>query len=316
MDGFSSPPVTTNQEIDLGTPGIWGFAGTARWPLTLVGGGQPGWGKVLFVEGTSGSNLNQGLTPYEPVKTLTYALSLCTANANDFIVVLGYPSAATGETWPIAVNKAKVHIIGTPSQATPSPFFNAPADTACFLVSVNNVEIAGLELSCGATHGCIETSGGVWKANIHDNYFAWQDAGKYGIWLSNTADSADCPQWWIHDNRFGNKLTDHNIWIEHNSTRTVIERNLFLGVAAAKIGIYVDQAGANVGAILDNVFKVADAANGEAITFIAGTIDTVVNGNATLQGNVAMAQTPYRDLGANHFGYNTYGLLPIMPVTV
>jgi hypothetical protein len=277
---------------------------------------QPGVGKIIYVDGTNGVNTNDGLTPAEPVLTITYALSLVTANANDYIIVLGYPGAAAGEVWPIAVNKAKVHIIGTPAQATPSPLLNAPADTACLLVSVNNVEIAGLEFSCGATHGCIETSGGVWKCHVHDNYFAWQDAGAYGIYLSNNTDNADCPQLWIHDNKFGEKLTDHNIWIAYNSTRSIIERNLFRGVATGKVGIYIDQAGADVGAILNNVFKVADAATGEAITCIAGTIGTLIAGNITGEGQVAMGNVPYRDLGGCHWGINYYDVRAIMPVTV
>ena len=277
---------------------------------------QPGAGKSIYVEGTSGLNTNDGLTPETPVLTLTYALSLATANANDYIFVLGYPGAAVGETWPIAVNKSKVHIIGTPTQAAPSPLFNAPADTACFLISVSNVEVSGIEFSAGASHGCIETSGGAWKGNVHDCFFGWQDAGMYGIWLSNDTDLADCPHWWIHDNKFGDKLTDHNIYIMYNSTRTIIEDNLFLGVASGKIGIFVDQAGANVGAILNNVFKVADAATGEAITFIAGTVGTLVDGNSAFQDNTAIGNNPYRDLGANHWGNNVYGITASMPVTV
>jgi len=284
--------------------------------ISTIVGDQPGVGNIYYVDGTNGLDTNDGLTPDTPMLTLTTAIDATTANANDYVIVLGYPGAAVGETWPVAVNKAKVHIVGTPAQASPSPLINAPGDTACFLVSASNVEIAGLEFSAGASHGCIETSGGVWKGNIHDNFFGWQDAGLYGIWLSNNTDNVDCPQWKIRDNYFGEKLTGHNIWIAYNSTRTIIENNFFRGVASGAIGIYIDQAGADVGAILNNVFKVADAATGEAITCIAGTIGTVIAGNMTGEGQVAMGNVPYRDLGGCHWSINYYDVQAIMPVTV
>jgi hypothetical protein len=274
--------------------------------ISTICGDQPGIGDVFYVDGTNGLDTNDGLTPSTPVLTITYALSLCTAGENDYIIVLGYPGDAGEAVWPIPVNVSKVHIIGTPAQAAPSPFINATGNFGCFTISASNVEIAGLEFSCGvsAAEACIATSGGVWKGHIHHNFFAWQDAAVHGIYLSNDTDSVDCPHWHIHDNRFGDKMTGHNIFIAYNSTRTIIEDNLFFGVASGASGIYVDQAGANVGAILDNVFKVADAGDGEAIEFVAGTAGTVVSGNVALEGTVAMTQEPYRDLGSNHWGVN------------
>jgi hypothetical protein len=282
--------------------------------ISTITGDQPGIGTIFYVDGTNGSNSNTGLRPDVPVLTLTYALSLCVNGNNDYIIVLGYPGAASGEAWPVVVNKAKVHIIGTPSQASPSPLINAPADTDCFSVTGSNVEIAGLEFTAGATSACISTNAAIWKLNVHHNYFGWQDAAQDGIRLSDGTN--DCPQCWIHDNYFGDKLTRYGIWISYNSTRTIIERNVFLGVASGGIGVYVDQAGAAVGAILDNTFVVADAATGEAITLIAGTASTMVFGNRAGQSNVAMTLVPYRDLGSNNFGINYYDIRAIMPVTV
>lgn len=228
--------------------------------------------------------------------------------------MLGYPGAAAGETWPIAMTKSKVHLIGTMSQASPSPLINAPADTDCVVVTASNCEIAGLEFTAGATGACITVSGLTWKTNIHDNWFGWQDAAQDGIRLSAGTD--DTPQSMIRNNWFGEKLTRDGIRVTFNSTRTVIKDNVFLGVASGAIGINVVNTMAN-GSILNNVFKVADAATGEAITFAATATDgTIVCDNRALQANVAMANVPYRDLGSNHFGLNYYGLLAIMPVTV
>ena len=61
---------------------------------------MPNAGDVYYVDGTNGSNSNDGLSRDMPVLTLTYALSLCTAGNEDYIIVLGYPSAgAAGEAW-------------------------------------------------------------------------------------------------------------------------------------------------------------------------------------------------------------------------
>jgi len=263
-------------------------------------------GTIFYVDGTNGLDTNDGLTPTTAVLTITYALSLCTANANDYIFIVGYPGDAGEAAWPIPINKAKVHIIGTPVQAAPSPLIDATGNFGCFEISVGNVEIAGLEMTCGvsAAEACISTDGGVWKANIHHNFFAWQNSAVHGIYLSSDADSVDCPHWWIHHNRFGDKMTGHNIFIAYNSTRTIIEDNLFLGVASGTSGVFVDQAGAAVGAILNNKFKVADAGDGEAIEFVAGTAGCLVDGNVAMEGTVAVTQEPYRDLGANHWGVN------------
>lgn len=284
--------------------------------ISTITGDQPGIGDIFYIDGTNGLDTNSGLTPDLPVLTLTYALSLCTNGANDYIIVLGYPGAAAGETWPVAVDKSKVHIIGTPAQAAPSPLVNAPADTACFTVSASNVEISGIEFSCGATAACIDTSGAIWKLNVHDNFFGWQDAGQDGIRLSAGTD--DCPSCHIHHNLFGNKLTRDGIRIHHNSTRTVIEDNVFIGIASGGIGVnVVATAGSSaLAAVNDNHFTVADAATGEAITFAAGSIDCQVQGNMAGQGVVAMGNVPYRDLGACHWGLNYYDIQGIMPVTV
>ena len=276
---------------------------------------NPDAGVVYYLDGSSGLDANDGLSPEAPFLTITYALSQMTAGNNDYLIILAYPGAAAGETWPVQVDISKAHIIGTPSQAAPSPLIDAPADTACFDIAASNVEISGLEFSSGASFACIETSGGIWKANIHHCFFNWQSGGQDAIQLSNNTDNADCPHWWIHDNKFGAFSTQHGIHIAYNSTRSVIERNLFLDVASGGIGVFVDQAGAAVGAILDNTFAVADAADGEAVTTIAGTAGCTIHGNRTGEGVAAMTQTPYRDLGANNWGMNWFDIRPIMPVT-
>lgn len=276
---------------------------------------QPGAceGDVIYLDGTSGSDAADGRLASTPVLTMTAALALCTHGYNDTIVVLRYPSAgADGEAWPIVVNKGNVHIIGNPFEASHLKIFNPTGDNAAFEITVNSVEIAGIEIGGGTTHGCIETSGAIWRLNVHHCDIGWIYPAQDGIRFPGTD---DVPHAWIHDNRFNDKLTRDGIRVEHNSTRSIFERNVFRLVGG--IGIHLQGLCTDIYGIFDNRFRVADSATGEAITFTnANSEMCMVDGNRTMEGQVQMTLVPYRDLGSNHWGLNYYSILAIMPVTV
>lgn len=280
---------------------------------------MPNAGTIYYVDGTNGNNANEGLSRDEPFLTLTYALAQCTAGNEDYIIVMSYPSAgAAGEVWPIAIAVANVHIIGDSLyQASPSAWLQPTGDTAAVTLGANFVEIAGLEMRGGATSACLETDGTVWRAYIHHNDFGFQSGAQDGIRIG--VGPADCPHWLIEHNKFGHlgNLTRDSIRIEHNSTRSVIRDNLFY-VASGSVGIHFQGLCTAVGYVLDNTFKVADAAAGEAI-YIENVNAEVCqfHGNRVASGNIAMANNPYRDLGAGcHWGLNHAGIAAVLPVTV
>lgn len=281
--------------------------------ISLITGAQPGHGTIYYVDGTNGLNTNDGLAFDSAFLTITYAISQCTAGVNDYIMVVGYPGAAVGETWPIAMTVSKVHLIGTPAQANPSPLITPVGDVDAIVVSASNCEISGLEINAGATAACISVSGVTWKTHIHDCWFAWQGSGQDGIRLSAGTD--DAPSAYIHHNRFGMGLTRNGIRVVFNSTRSIIEDNLFVDVPSGAVGILTVNEFAN-GVILNNKFQVADAANGEAITLVATTNNCTVDGNVAMQGVVAMANNGFRDLGASHWGWNVSSITAALPVTV
>ncbi len=101
------------------------LAGVSQQPATL--------GRTFFVDGIGGNNTNSGTDPSDPVLTITYALSLCTADQNDYIIVLD----CWQEAMPISVNIAQVHIIGWANfnPIAPYPTLNAAADTACLSIA-------------------------------------------------------------------------------------------------------------------------------------------------------------------------------------
>jgi len=272
---------------------------------------QPGIGSTFYVDGTNGLDTNLGTNDL-PFLTITAAIAACTAGANDYIIVKSYPNPAPGtETFPIAMTKSKVHLIGTISQASPSPYIVPAADTNCIDVTASNCEIAGLELDAGATKACINISGVTWKTNVHHCWMGWQGTSLNGIILSAGTD--DAPQSWIHDNFFGINLTGVNLYVTFNSTRSVIENNTFLGVASGQVGIHVENTMAN-GIVRNNAFKVADAAAGEAITLDATAADNcVLYGNVAMQGKVAFANIPWLDGGTNDWGLNYSNILAVNP---
>lgn len=274
-------------------------------------------GDIFWVDGVNGADANDGLTWETPKLQIEDGIALCTADANDVVIVMRYPSAgATGETWPIAVNVATVHLLGgSLGEASPTCWI-APAASAAFVISVNEVEIAGFDLGAGGgANGSIENSGTVWRAHIHHNDFslirAAQDSIKIGI------GSVDCPHWLVEDNQFGYNITRDHIRIEHNSTRSVFRNNRFYVPSGAR-GFHAQGLCTAIGYVLDNTFKVADAAAGEAIYFEnTNSAMCQMNGNRVNSGTVAMTFNPFRDLGAdNHWGYNTANIVPTLPVTV
>jgi len=280
---------------------------------------MPNAGNIYYVDGTNGLNTNDGLSRDQPVLTITYALSLCTGGNEDYIIVMSYPSAgAAGEVWPIAVNVANVHLIGASLfQASASAWIAPPGATAAFEISANFVEIAGFDLGAGATSACIENSGTVWRAYIHHNEFALIRTAQDGLGIGLGA--VDCPHWLVEHNRFGHgaNITRDAIRIEQNSTRSVFRDNYFY-VNTGCVGIHLQGLCTAIGYVLDNTFKVADAAAGEAI-YVENANAMVVqfHGNRVASGNVAMANNPFRDLGAQcHWSLNYAGTAPTYPITV
>jgi len=263
---------------------------------------NPGAGNVFYVNGLTGNNAYDGTTPETARLTITSALSLCTNDeaAQDYVIVLRYPSADPGEAaWPIAVAYAGVHIIGAGLfGAGPNCYINPPDDTAAFSLAANGIEIAGFDLAGGATHGCIENNGAIWRAWIHHNDINLQRTSQDGIRIG--VGPADCPEWLIENNKFGNIAdafpTRDCIRIEQNMTRGTIRNNQFW-VGVGVVGVHFQ--GLCTGYIwcVDNKFYVTDSAAGEAITSLDANCNAFICNNFAGQGKVAMANNPYLDTG-------------------
>jgi hypothetical protein len=264
-----------------------------RKPVTFYDGGlanvlQPGAnrGNVFYVfglDGSIGADTNSGLRPDVPFKTLKAALAACTDEMHDTIVVMDYWQP-TGETWPIAVNKTTVAIVGGYSRTfMPWACIIPPSDTAALSVQATS-HIENLFISGGANHGGIEFVGGPQRCSVFRCFF---NAGKYGITAAVHAcgmgtDVAFC--------EFHSALTNGGIYLD-NPPWCRFHDNLFHSCGA--VGINLIQAGSCE--ILDNVIAVDADTQGHGITLGAGCTDCVVARNVANFGDTDMAANPYLD---------------------
>jgi len=271
-------------------------------------------GNVFYVDSShpDTNDANDGTDPNAPLRTITHAIDHCTANQEDYILVQNFLNSA--ETFPININKAKVHLFSIWYALGVGRTITPVGDTAGVLIAADKVELAGFEIGGGASHGAIEfpTATQSWGAHIHHNRFGWMTGAQDGIRMTGAVDKV---QFLIHDNEFNDKITRDGILIEQNSTRSEIWNNVFRRVGG--VGINLATLCTDIYAIHDNTFNtILDAATGGSILCNLNSAGCMFYGNKTMHDKAAMAQVPYRDLGANHWGLNYYGILAIMPATV
>jgi hypothetical protein len=282
----------------------------------------PALGRVFYVRST-GSDNNNGVDPQTPSQTITHALTQCVAWRNDYVVVMNNTSALEA-AFPIEIDVELVHIVGLWGQPYPNPTLMAVGNFATFQINVDWVEIAGLEMGAGAAHACIESPAGPGTLGhwwIHHNAFGYivgVTTARDGIHIQNTHDAPQCV---IENNVFGTALTRDGLRVEGNSTRSIFRKNYFTMIPG--IGIHCIQNGSDIGFILNNSFKVADLANGEAITLQIGVGNALISGNQAAGQDNAMGTNPYRDLstgiagtGLNAWGNNIADITPTLPVIV
>lgn len=243
-------------------------------------------GRVFYVDGNGGNNGNEGTDPQFPLLTILQALSLCTTWKNDYIIILDHYQ----ETWPVTINKARVHIIGIANVGLPNLWLTKSSDTAIFEIEEDETEIAGFEFGAGASHAGIELTAALkGYGHIHDCLFGWMQTGQDGI---RDVDLVDAPAMLIERCRFGNFLTRDGIRIEYNMTRGEIWNNVFRSMAGVGINILNAMA---LGIIGSNVFKLTGNTAGQAITIAAAAAagELFIVDNDANYGRISMGNVPY-----------------------
>lgn len=281
-------------------------------------------GEVYYVDGDNGDDTDNGLDPMSPVLTITQALSLCTNDGNDVIIVLDYPEAGDIETMPISITKDRVHILGSAYGHERADKFIflccGTTDTGVFSIEARNVEIAYFKLACGVDDASIIFAGaGVASkaAAIHHCTFGQKNcplgAPQNGIDWGGASDG----NWaYVAYNFFGSSITSDAILIANNPAHVIIEKNVFYHVGGNGINISGD---GNFGLILDNKFSLAADTAGGAIVFTnaAAGEGWFIDGNSANFGTTAMVNNPYRDLSVGaakqDWGNNYKGNTHVMP---
>lgn len=295
--------------------------------LTMALG--PGAGSVFYVNGGSDGpvvDTNDGLSPANPKQLIQSAIDLCTANNNDYVIILNYGSnGRAAETWPVVVDKTLCHIVGvgTVGQKWPVVRPNAPGagDTAspAFNVTADRVEIANLEIGGGDTAGGIHPTdaGGVWGLTVHDCFFGvtGDSAGQDGIRVP--AGSA-APYLTVYGCRFGHFITRDGVRFDANGTRSMIgvpgqPFNYFhhLPGIAINLASAVTEPG-----IFGNRIAVPANTAGAGITLAAGVLDAWIMDNVANFGDTDMGNNPFTDgaaAGANDWANNMQGITLTQP---
>lgn len=299
---------------------------------------------VFFVNGTAGIGNdgvnNLGQVPDEPFLTITKALSECVDGANDYIFILDYPNTAPAETFPIRIEKQRVHIIGVRNGLLPrfkmyTPY--ATEDTPFFSFNINATtgtygaycEIANLLLGCGnasSIRGAIEFhQGGIWGTHIHHCSFGVNGRSstnaKYGIYMGRSSDTYTAGEMiygLIENCLFGTLLSAGGIAVPAgtdsgpNACLGTVIRNNHFHVNSGDVGIDVLRTTADFGegGIYNNTFECdGDAADGEAVKFASGAKGSVHGNAAWTDDGVIMANNPFLDSGSTNmsFGQNIRG---------
>lgn len=108
-------------------------------------------GNVFFV-GSAASNDSDNAQPpgnlSYPFSTINYAISQCTANNGDLIIVLPSHVETLTATATIAANKAGVQIVGV-GCCTNRPQINFTATSSIVTVSAANVTFRNINFTCG-----------------------------------------------------------------------------------------------------------------------------------------------------------------------
>ena len=300
------------------TPAWYGGGLSAALPV--------GCGNIYYVNGSSDGpvvDTNDGLTPATPKQLLQSGIDLCTNDNNDVVIVLNYGGNARAvEAWPVEVNKSQIHIIGVGNVAQKWPLVSVDdvggAETAnpALLITADRVEVSNLNLGGGNTAGAIHIGdgGGTWGTWIHDCFFGVEGTSQDGVRIPAGVAG---PYTTITECRFDIGLIRDGIRFDANATRCRLglpgHGNVFNNIPGVCINL---NAGVTEPGIFDNVMGIPANTAAAGITFAAGVLDAIVDGNKANFGDTTMGNNPFADAaaaGANNWLLNYQGITAVMP---
>ena len=241
----------------------------------------------------SGDDTNEGQTPDAPLLTITAALGKCTAEKNDYIFVRRHYQAS-GETWPIAVNKTAVHLIGLNdgSPINPGPvLMPATASKQSLDITVGQCEIANMEFNgYSASYSAINiNTSGKWGNWIHDCQFCTEVQAGAALHGIDVLVGKEMLYGVVERCHFGIGIASNGIEVSSSGggVRHMIIRDNHFRVSG--IGINVGNVAADFkgGGIYNNTFIPSADTKGYGILLAAGVTGGCVDGNhfGSLEGD-------------------------------
>jgi len=265
-----------------------------------------------------GDDTNNGLTVRTPVLTIGQAIVLANAlpaGPERDVYIFVARTTLGSEAFPIVIDRAYTHIIGTPDQGFPTPTIRPDAGNHGFELAAGGLEIAGFNFQgmAGETEACIYAADAQQVSNhIHHNYFAWDWVAYDCIQLANQQQNMR-----INNNYFGaHGFTNYAIIESVASGRMLIEDNVILvkGREESGVGGILLHPVSGPAVIKNNTFSVPDTGAGQAIELTGGQ-DCLISGNVASEGKVALGNIPWVDaVATNHWGLNYSNLLGSTPV--
>lgn len=289
--------------MESATQVIPGMAGVVSRP--------PAIGRVFFVR-AGGSDTDNGIDPGTPFLTIEHAIGKCENDRNDYIYVLDCWDA---DTYPIVINKSRIHIIGVTSPAM-NVFPQLQGSTAdIFQLNANYVEIAGFGFVSIGAAGIVSGAATPSYGWIHHCTFATAALSLLnGIELSG----GQMGNMLIEDNFFGANIT--NDGLTGQFVNCIIRNNVFRDCA----NVAVNLGGVEIGAVIGNYFfrGLDGAPAGWAITLaVAANGGIIADNKASQTGNAVGADNlPYVDASGaavgtrlNGWAANYHGETVIVP---
>lgn len=130
-------------------------------------------GKYFFVDSNTGSDSNPGVDKDTPVATLDKALSLCTDNKGDVIILMPKHAETITGAGGITLDKAGVHIVGLGSYDARPRFLMDGATTVTCLVTAANVTVENVVFAAG--HADVAVFATVTAKGCCFKYCKWED---------------------------------------------------------------------------------------------------------------------------------------------
>lgn len=274
----------------------------------VIPAGGLGDGKAYWVDPANGSDGNTGLSPSQPLNTLSAAHSKMTANQNDTAYVIGNSSASSGnvvsESATLVWSKNLCHIVGVNS-------FNRISQR----VSIRPVTNDFTPLVTVSASGCVFANFHIFDSGTSTSQITWNETGQrnshfnlhiFGMGDTTAAGGAGSrsilitgsggEHFWQGCVLGGDTIarSDANATVEFTggTTRNIFENCMFISRATAGTPVHIDADATNA---IDRfvLFKGCTFHNhGTALTEVMN-IHATVNGSFILQSSWSVGATDW-----------------------